>query len=175
MEAPGWWGWDGEQLPDSWQRLVLGTLTLISSPWGILAVGQASWDPAHLPLCLLGDKKPCRTTAQRPEKKQIDQPRSEVFNPAVGDATSFSGASTRPAGNRAPGQHEWTAGTDATAPGQATVQSGQMQPRAKAGAAFLAPPDTTASPHRPLCPQRPQGGQGCASFRCCIPALLWSG
>lgn len=49
--------WDGEQLPNSWQRLVLGTLTLILSPWDVPAVGQVAQEPARLPLHLPGDKK----------------------------------------------------------------------------------------------------------------------
>lgn len=48
-----------------------------------------------VPAIWLGDQR----------KNRLTNARSKAFNPAVGDATSFSGASTRPAGNSAQGQH----------------------------------------------------------------------
>lgn len=55
---PGQRSWDGEQFPNSWQRLVLGTLTWMSSPWSVPTMDQAAWEPSRFPLRLPGDKKP---------------------------------------------------------------------------------------------------------------------
>lgn len=119
------WVWDGDQLPYSWQRLVLGTLTLISIPWGVPAMGcpyhglgspgacllppLPAWEQEAVagplwpvPAIWLGDQRENRLTNAQ----------SEAFNPAIGDATSFSGASTRPARN----------------PGAAWGQPGEMPP-----------------------------------------------
>lgn len=32
----------------SWKRLILGTLTLVSSPWGIPTMNQAAWESGCL-------------------------------------------------------------------------------------------------------------------------------
>lgn len=132
-------------------------------------MGQGAWEPSCLPFCLLGDKKPwwvpygqclpfgsdCgeKIDWPMPEAKPLTQP-LETLPHFQEQAPSRLG--TMPWGSVG------TARIDATVTGWAAVQPGQTQPRAKMGAAFLAPPDVTASLHG--CPRHPRRGQGYASF-----------
>lgn len=107
--------------------------------------------------------------AQRPERKQIDQCPAKPLTQPLETLPHFQEQAPGWPGT-VPRGGTGTAGRDATAPGQATIQRGQTRPRAKAGAASLAPPDVTASPPWATLPSASLRWAGLCQL---LPAASW--